>query len=174
LDQVATLTLIVVAIRWTDHRLSPIGINMKQLGFAPSHPVQKPAGLSLQVPDFEGPPAEPKGSRKALPSGVKVILNLVPPGVAAVNGWPLKNMVLMSLGRIASAARATVGTKPKYKIAVRNSIMITGEELLKNLAQPVAMRNIVRCGDVRYGSFATESLGFQLCRMSAVHPIATE
>jgi hypothetical protein len=76
LDQVATLTLIVVAIRWTDHLLSPIGINVKQLGFAPSHPMQKPAGLSLQVPDFEGPPAEPKDSRKALPSGVKVILNL--------------------------------------------------------------------------------------------------
>ena len=150
----ATLSLIVVAIRWTDHRLSPIGINVKQLGFAPSHPVQKPAGLSLQVPDFEGPPAEPKGSRKALPSGVKVILNLVPPGVAAVNGWPLKNM---SLGRIASAGRATFGAKPKYKIAIRNSIMITGEELLKNLAQLMTIRNIVRRGDVCFGSFATRS-----------------
>lgn len=118
----ATLTLIVVAIRWTDHRFSLIGTNVKQLGFAPAQLVQKPAGLSRQVPDFEGPPAEPIGSRRALPSAVKVILNLVPLGVAAVNGWPLKNVVLMSLGRIALAARATVDAKPKDKIAARKSI----------------------------------------------------
>ena len=32
----ATLTLIVVAMRWTDQRLSLIGTNVKQLGFAVS------------------------------------------------------------------------------------------------------------------------------------------
>lgn len=128
LDHMATLTLIVVAIRWTDHRLSLMGTNVKQLGFAPAQLVQKPAGLSFQVPDFAGlpaelmPPAETMGSRKALPSGVKVILNFVPLGVAAMNGWPLKNVVLMSFGRIASAARATVGIKPKARTAVRKSI----------------------------------------------------
>ncbi len=127
LDQMATLTLIVVAIRCTDHRLSLMGTNVKQLGFAPAQLVQKPAGLSLQVPDFAGPPAAPIGSRKALPSGVKVILNFVPLGVAAVNGWPLKNVVLMSLGFIASAATATAGARPKAKTAVRNSIVPPGD-----------------------------------------------
>lgn len=124
MDQIATLTLIVVAIRWTDHRLSLMGTKVKQLGFAPAQLVQKPAGLSLQVPDFEGPPAEPVGSRNALPSGVKVILNLMPLGVAAMNGSPLKNVVLMSLGRIASAARAALGAKLKIKMAVRKSIVM--------------------------------------------------
>jgi len=131
----ATLTLIVVAMRCTDHRLSLIGTKVKQLGFAPAQLVQKPAGLSLQVPDFAALPAAPaaeppagiKGSRKALPSGVKVILNLMPPGVAAVNGWPLKNAALMSLGFMASAARATVGARPNTKTAVRNSIVPPGE-----------------------------------------------
>jgi hypothetical protein len=104
-----------------------MGTNVKQLAFAPAQLVQKPAGLSLQVPDFEGPPAEPMGSRKALPSGVNVILNLVPLGVAAVNGWPLKNMALMSLGRIAPEARVIVGAKPKDKTAVRKSIVPPGE-----------------------------------------------
>lgn len=120
----ATLTLIVVATRWTDHRLSLIGTKVKQLGFAPAQLVQKPPGLSFQVPDFEGPPAEPVGSRNALPSGVKVILNLVPLGVAAMNGSPLKNAALISLGRIASAARAAVGAKLKTKTAVRKSMVV--------------------------------------------------
>jgi hypothetical protein len=130
----ATLTLIVVATRWTDHRLSLMGTNVKQLGFAPAQLVQKPAGLSFQVPDFAGPPAEPMGSRKALPSGVKVILNLVPLGVAAVNGSPLKNVVLMSLGCMAPAARATAGAKPKAKTAVRNNMCAPRRKLPRNLA----------------------------------------
>jgi len=125
----ATLTLIVVAMRCTDHRLSLMGTTVKQLGFAPAQLVQKPAGLSLQVPDFAGPPAAPIGSRKALPSGVKVILNLAPVGEAAVNGWPLKKVALMSLGVIGSAARATDGAKPKTNTAVRNSIMPPGESV---------------------------------------------
>jgi hypothetical protein len=70
-----------------------------------------------------------RGSRKALPSGVKVILNLAPVGEAAVNGWPLKNVVLMSLGFIASAAIATVGARTKDKSAVRNSIVPPGESI---------------------------------------------
>jgi len=132
LDQIATLTLMVVAIRCTDQRLLLIGTNVKQLGFAPAQLVQKPAGLSLQVPDFEAPPAGPMGSRKALPSGVKVILNLVPLGVAAVNGWPLKNVALMSLGCIASAARTTFGakpndTKPNNKTTARKNIAPPGD-----------------------------------------------
>jgi hypothetical protein len=127
LDQIATLTLMVVATRWTDQRLSLIGTNVKQLGLAPAQAVQKPAGLSLQVPDFGGPPAALVASRKALPSGVKVILNLMPPGVAAVNGWPVKNAALMSAGFIASAAKAVVDAKPKTKTAIRKSMMPPGE-----------------------------------------------
>jgi hypothetical protein len=210
LDQTATLTLIVVAIRCTDHRLSLIGTKVKQLGLAPAQAVQKPAGLSFHVPDVAGPsaalaPAELapaalvpaalvlaalapaaladvalvlagfapaafapaalapaafaaaalvlaalalaalvaaalaaaafRGSRKALPSGVKVILNLAPVGEDAVNGWPLKNVALMSLGFIASAAIATVGARTKDKSAVRNSIVPPGESDLGSLAQ---------------------------------------
>lgn len=123
MDQIATLTLIVVAIRWTDHRFSLMGTRVKQLGFAPAQLVQKPVGLSRQVPDFVGPPVEPVGSRKALPSGVKIILNLVPVGVAAVKGWPSKNVVLISFGRIASVARATVGARPRAKITACKSIV---------------------------------------------------
>ncbi len=123
----ATLTLIVVAIRWIAHLLSLMGTNVKQLGFAPTQLVQKPAGLSRQVPGFEGPPAELMGSRKALPSGVKVILNLMPLGVAAMNGWPLKNVALMSFGRIALAARLTVGARPKANTATRKNIVSLGE-----------------------------------------------
>jgi hypothetical protein len=126
-----------------------MGTKVKQLGFAPAQLVQKPAGLSFQVPAFAEPPAAPApaeavpaeavpaeltpaetmGSRKALPSGVKVILNFVPLGVAAVNGWPLKNVVLISFGFMASAPTATVGAKPKAKAktAVRKSIVPPGE-----------------------------------------------
>lgn len=98
---------------------------MKQLGFAPAQLVQKPTGLSLQVPCFAGPAADPMGSRKALPSGVNVILNRVPVGVAAVNGSPLKKAALISLGRIASAPRARVGTKPSVRTTVRKSMFAT-------------------------------------------------
>jgi hypothetical protein len=199
----ATLTLIVVAMRCTDQRLSLIGTNVKQLGLAPAQAVQKPLGLSFQVPVVPALaaalvsavlapavlapaalalaalapavlapavlapaalalPALPAGfapaglmfaalalttlsaagfcgSRRALPSDVKVILNLAPVGEAAMNGWPLKKVVLMSLGVIGSAATAAPGAKtktktktkakPKAKTAVRNSIMPPGESV---------------------------------------------
>jgi hypothetical protein len=171
LDQTATLTLMVVATRCTDQRLSLIGTSVKQLGFAPAQLVQKPAGLNRQVPGVpalaaalspatlvSAAPAAAafapaaflpvafalavlalaalalaalaaaafRGSRKALPSGVKVILNLAPVGEAAMNGWPLKKVPLMSLGFIVSAARATVGANAKAtaKTAVRKSILL--------------------------------------------------
>jgi len=182
--QMATLTLMVVAMRCTDHRLLLIGTKVKQLGFAPAQLVQKPVGLSFHIPDvaalavalvsaavapaalapaalapaalapaaFAAAALAPaalapaafalaalaaaalaaasfRGSRKALPSGVKVILNLAPVGEAAVNGWPLKKVALMSLGVIGSAARATDGAKPKTNTAVRNSIMPPGESV---------------------------------------------
>jgi hypothetical protein len=199
LVQIATLTLMVVASRCTDHRLSLIGTKVKQLGFAPAQAVQKPVGLSFHVPDVAALPAALvfaalvfaalvfaalvsaalaavalapaalapavfvpaafapavlapavlapaalvpaalvlaalsaaafRGSRKALPSGVKVILNLAPVGEAAVNGWPLKNVALMSAGFIASAARAAVDAKPKAKMAIRKRIVPPGESI---------------------------------------------
>lgn len=137
-----------------------MGTNVKQLGFVPFQPVQKPAGLSLQVPDFEGPPPGLIGSRKALPSGMKVILNLMPPGVAAMNGWPLKNMVLISLGRIASAARVPLGDRPKAKMATRKSIALPGEELTTNIAQLPKSRKSIE--------MAVSARGHQLPRRATV------
>ena len=58
---------------------------MKQLGFACCQVVQKPVALSFHVPVFLEPDSA-RGSRVILPSGVNVILNLVPPGVEAVEG----------------------------------------------------------------------------------------
>jgi hypothetical protein len=117
--------------------LSLIGTNVKQLGFAPAQLVQKPVGLSLQVPDFVGPSEEPTGSRNALPSGVKVILNLLPLGVAPMNGWPLKNVALMSLGRIASAASAMPGARAQSKATNRKNMNIVPPAKFsrRNLAQ---------------------------------------
>jgi hypothetical protein len=42
---------------------------------------------------------------------VKVILNLTPLSVAAVKGWPLKNVAWMSLGAMGSAAKAVLAWK---------------------------------------------------------------
>jgi len=42
---------------------------------------------------------------------VKVILNLTPLSVAAVKGWPLKNVAWMSLGAMGSAAKALLAWK---------------------------------------------------------------
>jgi hypothetical protein len=46
------------------------------------------------------------GSRVILPSGVKIMVNLVPDGLVAVKGWPLKNVVRISDGAMGSAAQA--------------------------------------------------------------------
>src|SRR5262245_62652812 len=58
-------------------------------GFACCQVVQKPFALSFHVPLFFWPDSA-RGSRVILPSGVNVILNLVPPGVEAVKGSPLE------------------------------------------------------------------------------------
>jgi hypothetical protein len=52
-----------------------------------------------------------------LPSAVKVILNLVPPGVEAVKDCPLKKVDLMSPGAIASAAKAALPVRSMDKRA---------------------------------------------------------
>jgi hypothetical protein len=84
LDQTATVTAIVVATRCTDHLLLLIGTTVKQFALARSQLVQKPLASSFQVPEVVAR-LDPTGSRKVFPSGVKVILNLVPLVVAAVN-----------------------------------------------------------------------------------------
>jgi hypothetical protein len=110
LDQTATVTAIVVAILLTDHLFSPIGTTVKQLTFARPHLVQKPCVLSFQVPALLLPDCA-RGSRVIFPSGVKVILNLTPLSVAAVKGWPLKNVAWMSLGAMGSAAKVALAWK---------------------------------------------------------------
>src|SRR5262245_32849460 len=85
-------------------------MTVKQLGFACCQVVQKPFALSFHVPLFLWPDSA-KGSRVILPSGVNVILNLVPPGVEAVKGWPLKKVARMSLGAIGSAAKAALAVR---------------------------------------------------------------
>jgi hypothetical protein len=110
LDQTATATAIVVAIRLTDHLFSPIGTTVKQLAFSRPQLVQKPCALSLHVPALLLPDSA-RGSRVIFPSGVKVILNLTPLSVAAVKGWPLKNVAWMLLGAMGSAAKALLAWK---------------------------------------------------------------
>src|SRR5262245_51891243 len=85
-------------------------MTVKQLGFACCQVVQKPFALSFHVPLFFWPDSA-RGSRVILPSGVNVILNLVPPGVEAVKGWPLKKVAWMSLGAIGSAAKAALAVR---------------------------------------------------------------
>src|SRR5262245_28880447 len=85
-------------------------MTVKQLGFACCQVVQKPFALSFHVPLFSWPDSA-RGSRVILPSGVNLILNLVPPGVEAVKGWPLKKVAWMSLGAIGSAAKAALAVR---------------------------------------------------------------
>src|SRR5215472_11042256 len=85
-------------------------MTVKHLGFACCQVVQKPVALSFHVPVFLDPDSA-RGSRVILPSGVNVILNLVPPGVEAVKDWPLKKVALMSLGAIGSAAKAALAVR---------------------------------------------------------------
>jgi len=58
---------------------------VKQFDPARSQLVQKPVALSFQIPTFVFPDGA-RASRVILPSGVKVIVNLVPVGETAVNG----------------------------------------------------------------------------------------
>ena len=74
----------------TDHLLAPALTTVKQFSLAPFQMVQKPSFDSFQVPSPLRP--VPIGARFILPSAVNVILNLTLEGVAAVNGWPLKNV----------------------------------------------------------------------------------
>src|SRR5271156_1130939 len=92
----------------TDHLLVPAFTSVKQLAtVAPPQVVQKPSFDSFQVPTPLLP--EPIGSRFILPSAMNVILNLIFDSVDAVNGWPLKNVVSISLGgSLAGCAAATV------------------------------------------------------------------
>jgi hypothetical protein len=89
---------------------------VKQLGFVCCQVLQKPVALSFHVPVFLEPDCA-TGSRVMLPSGVKVILNLVPPGAEAVKDCPLKKVALMSSGAIASAAKAALPVRSMDKTA---------------------------------------------------------
>jgi hypothetical protein len=91
---------------------------VKQLAAAWPQAVQKPFALSFQVPVLLLPDCS-TGSRVILPSGVKVILNFVPEGLAAVNGCPVKKVDRISAGGIGSAAKAAV--LPKTRFAKMNS-----------------------------------------------------
>src|SRR5579862_213222 len=92
----------------TDHLLAPAFTSVKQLAMvAPPQVVQKPSFDSFQVPSPLLPP--PMGSRFILPSARNVILYLMFDSVDAVNGWPLKNVVWISLGgSLVGCAAATV------------------------------------------------------------------
>jgi hypothetical protein len=81
----------VVAILWTDHLFSPLETTVKQLDFEWFQAVQKPFAFSFHVPALVLPRCS-RGSRDIFPSCVKVILNLVPEGVVAVKGWPVKKV----------------------------------------------------------------------------------
>src|SRR5262245_38011584 len=85
-------------------------MTVKQLGFAFCQVVQKPFALSFHVPLFFWPDSA-RGSRVILPSGVNVILNLVPRGVEALKVWPLKQVAWLSLGASASPAQAALAVR---------------------------------------------------------------
>jgi len=92
-DHTETVVAIVVAVLWTDHLFSPLGTMVKHVGFECAQVVQKPFALSFHVPvPVLALPLCARGSRVIFPSGVKVILNLVPEGVLAVNAWPVKKV----------------------------------------------------------------------------------
>src|ERR1700686_5599930 len=81
----------------TDHLLAPAFTSVKPLArVAPPQVVQKPSFDSFQVPSPLLP--EPIGSRFILPSARNVILYLTFDSVDGLNGWPLKNVVWISLG----------------------------------------------------------------------------
>src|SRR5262245_34024406 len=112
-------------------------MTVKQLGFACCQVVQKPFALSFHVPLFFWPDSA-RGSRVILPSGVNVILNLVPPGVEAVKGSPLKKVAWMLLGAIGSAAKAALavsrihatvnGSVSRRRLVCRERSIVRGEE----------------------------------------------
>jgi hypothetical protein len=106
-DHTAIVVVIVVAVLWTNHLLSPLGTTVKQLDPACSQLVQKPFALSFQMPTFTFAGGV-RACRVILPLGVKVIVNFVPVGEAALKGFPSKNVALMSFGAIGSAAKATL------------------------------------------------------------------
>src|SRR5580692_4801060 len=90
----------------TDHLLAPAFTSVKQLAMvAPPQVVQKPSFDSFQVPSPLLPP--PIGSRYILPSARNVILYLTFDSVDAVNAWPLKNVVWISLGGTLAGCAAT-------------------------------------------------------------------
>jgi hypothetical protein len=92
-DHTETVVAIVVAVLWTDHLFSPVGTTVKHVGFECAQVVQKPFALSFHVPvPVFALPLCARGSRVIFPSGVKVILNLVPEGVLAVKAWPVKKV----------------------------------------------------------------------------------
>ena len=117
---------------------------MKQLGFACCQVVQKPVALSFHVPVFLEPDCA-RGSRVILPSGVNVIVNLVPPGVEAVKDWPLKKVALMSLGAICSAAKAALPYTRSMDATANGLPRINSEARItaKTMRTAIAMVNTV-------------------------------
>jgi len=104
---------------------------VKQLGVARFQVVQKPFALSFHVPAILLPDCS-RGSRVILPSGVKVILNLVPERDTAVNGSPVKKVAFISLGAMGSAAKAT--RSPKSTSAKTKRTMRSTQSNAKTIA----------------------------------------
>src|SRR5436190_24143623 len=90
----------------TDHWFAPALTIVKHSFLAPFQVRQKPSLDNFQVPS---PPffPPPTGWRFIFPSAVNVILNLTFEGVDAVNGFPPKNVVLISSGESFAAGAAT-------------------------------------------------------------------
>src|SRR5580693_1368132 len=101
----------------TDHLLSPALTTVKQLlKVLPVQVVQKPSFDSFQTPSPLLPP--PTGCRFILPSAMNVILYLTFDSVDAVNGWPLKNVVWISLGGSLAGCAATPVVSKTAKAAI--------------------------------------------------------
>src|SRR6516165_9439936 len=93
---------------------------VKQFGAARPQAVQKPFELSFHVPEFLLPVCS-RGSRVIFPSGVKVILNLVPDRLTAVKGWPVKKVERISAGGTGQTEKAGAFPKAILKRRSRES-----------------------------------------------------
>jgi hypothetical protein len=142
---------------------------VKQLAFAWPQAGQNPLALSFQVPALALPDCS-SGSRVIFPSGVKVILNFVPEGDAAVNGCPVKNVAFMSFGAIASAAKASLAPKsidiaimsirpPEYKPPPRTTYTDLGW-IFAALTGPATLLAVWIYCAVTYGFFLGFGLGW--------------
>src|SRR5215469_6152130 len=123
---------------------------VKQFGAARPQAVQKPFALSLQVPAFLLPVCS-RGSRVIFPSGVKVILNLVPDRLTAVKGWPVKKVERISAGGIGSAAKAVAFPKSTFARMSRASPNMRTVPRLQPATSNGAVQNAKRASNLALG-----------------------